>query len=116
VIEKATDAFVGSFAVIPVEGSEHMQLGYALLQPAWGKGYATELTIAGLEYVFTKTSLDTIYAYTEKANLASQKVLLKAQFRQEGSKITEGKELVQFVLAKTQYQEMQTSYLPNVSR
>src|SRR5436189_5346860 len=78
--DKLSKEFVGSFALIPVEGKDQMQLGYSLLPEHWGKGYATELTVAGLEYVFSKTAIDPIYAYTESVNLPSQRVLLKAGF------------------------------------
>ncbi|HEU4632850.1 MAG TPA: GNAT family N-acetyltransferase [Flavisolibacter sp.] len=101
--EKTSNAFVGSFAVIPVENSERIQLGYALLRPYWGKGYATELTAAGLDYVFTKTDLDVIYGYTEIANLASQKVLLKSGFHFMEEKKEGEKELVVYALRKEQY-------------
>ena len=104
--EKTSNAFVGSFAIIPVENSDRMQLGYALLPPQWGKGYATELTKAGLHYVFNQTPLDIIYGYTEKPNLNSQKVLLKSGFHffEEGS---EGeKMLVVFALRKEQYRNV----------
>src|SRR6185295_18805824 len=36
---KNPDIFVGSFAVIPVEQTTNLQLGYALLPEHWGKGY-----------------------------------------------------------------------------
>jgi RimJ/RimL family protein N-acetyltransferase len=101
--DKLTKAFVGSFAIIPVEGKEQMQLGYALLKEHWRKGYATELTVAGLHYVFTKTPLDPIYAYTEGPNISSQKVLLKAGFKPNGSYNEKGKEIVGFVLGRAEY-------------
>lgn len=102
--DKLTKEFVGSFALIPVEGKEQMQLGYALLPEHWGKGYATELSIAGLKYVFTKTSIDPVYAYTEAQNLSSQKVLLKAGFK-HGSYMDGEKEVVEFFLRKNEYFE-----------
>ncbi|HEU5165059.1 MAG TPA: GNAT family N-acetyltransferase [Chitinophagaceae bacterium] len=75
--EKATGNFVGSFAIIPIEGSNNIQLGYAFLKENWGKGFASELTKAGLDYYFKNTSADHIYAIAEKANTVSHKVLLK---------------------------------------
>jgi [ribosomal protein S5]-alanine N-acetyltransferase len=105
VIEKKSKEFVGSFAVIPVENEQHMQLGYALLPEHWKKGFATELTRAGLEYVFSRTGLDTIYAYTEKPNLASQKVLLKCGFLPYAEKLEKGKVLVSFVYHKKDYEQ-----------
>jgi [ribosomal protein S5]-alanine N-acetyltransferase len=101
--EKTSNAFVGSFALIPVENSDRMQLGYALLPPHWGKGYATELTRAGIHYVFTNTPLDIVYGYTEKPNLASQKVLLKSGFHFLEEKTEGEKMLVVFALRKEQY-------------
>jgi ribosomal-protein-alanine N-acetyltransferase len=98
-----TKDFVGSFAIIPVEGKEQMQLGYALVPEHWGKGYATELSIAGLQYVFTKTSIDPIYAYTEGHNISSQKVLLKAGFKYSGSRMEGEKEVMEFMLGKNEY-------------
>ena len=101
--DKLTKEFVGSFAMIPVEGKDQMQLGYSLLPEHWGKGYATELTIAGLHYVFTKTQINPIYAYTEERNTSSQKVLLKAGFRPNGSYKEGDKAVEGFVLEKEEY-------------
>lgn len=78
--EKASGKFVGSFAFIPVEGTENSQLGYALLKDYWGKGFATELTKEGINYVFAKTDLTEVYGITQAGNTDSQKVLLKTGF------------------------------------
>jgi len=101
--DKLSKEFVGSFAIIPVEGKNQMQLGYSLLFEHWGKGYATELTIAGLHYVFTRTQIEFIYAYTEGPNTSSQKVLLKAGFRPTGSHMEGEKQVEGFVLGKEEY-------------
>jgi ribosomal-protein-alanine N-acetyltransferase len=101
--DKLSKEFVGSFAMIPVEGKDQMQLGYSLLPEHWGKGYATELTIAGLHYVFTKTQINPIYAYAEEPNTSSQKVLLKAGFKPNGSHMEGDKAVEGFVLEKEEY-------------
>ena len=101
--EKSLGKFVGSFAIIPVENSEHIQLGYALLPKFWGRGYATELTRQGLHYLFAKTKLKVVYAITEVPNLPSQKVLIRTGFTENGI-VTEGKkELVQFSMSREEY-------------
>ena len=98
--DKATGKFVGSFAIIPIEGSEDIQLGYALLKENWGKGFASELTKSGLVYYFENTNADHIYAIAEKANIASRKVLLKNSFVPDGTKMEDGKELLKFIYRK----------------
>jgi len=98
--EKTTGKFVGSFAIIPVEGSEEIQLGYALLKEYWGKGFASELTKSGLAYYFKNTNADHIYAIAEKANVASHNVLLKNGFIHDGIKKEHGKELLKFIFQK----------------
>lgn len=95
--EKATGKFVGSFAIIPIEGSEDIQLGYALLKENWGKGFASELTKAGLDYYFKNTNADHIYAIAEEGNVASHKVLLKNLFMPDGTKKEDDKELLKFI-------------------
>ena len=90
--EKDTGRFVGSFAIIPIPGDEEkIQLGYSLLPEFWGKGFATELTVGGLNHFFTQSALPVIYGVTEALNIASQKVLLKAGFQPAGAKMEEEK-------------------------
>jgi [ribosomal protein S5]-alanine N-acetyltransferase len=87
-MEKDSNTFIGSFAIIPVETTDSkrhtdIQLGYALLKDHWGKGYATESTLAGRQYAFDVIKLPLIVAITETANVASQKVLLRSGFEQQ---------------------------------
>jgi len=82
----------------------HMQLGYSLLPKYWGKGYATELVKRGLEYIFTHTSLDEIFAVTESLNKASQHVLLKSGFNPHSTVMEGEKELFRYVFLKKDIQ------------
>ena len=75
-----TDEFVGSFALIPLVGTDQTQIGYALLKEHWGKGYASEIVEAGKTYAFQSLKLNSLAAVTEAGNVASQKVLLKNGF------------------------------------
>jgi RimJ/RimL family protein N-acetyltransferase len=79
-LEKHTNTFVGSFAFIPLENTPYTQVGYSFLKEYWGKGYATEITKAGLEYVFNVLCLAEVKAVARIENIASQKVLLKNGF------------------------------------
>jgi len=99
--EKENGTFVGSFAIINIPSKPgSLQMGYSLIPNSWGKGYATELTIAGLNYFFANEELPEVYGVTEIPNTASQKVLLKAGFKAAGTFMEEGKELLLFKYSK----------------
>jgi len=99
--EKATGRFVGSFAIIPIPSEpEKTQLGYSFIPEAWGKGYATEVSKAGLQFFLDNTDLPEIYGVTETANTASMKVLQKAGFQFHSIKMEEGKDLTIFIVRR----------------
>ena len=102
--EKQSNIFVGSFAIIPLEKTEYMQLGYSLLPPYWGKGFATELVKYGIQYIFNKTNLTEIFGVTESMNIASQNVLLKSDFTKHSTVMEGTKELFRFILSKKNFQ------------
>jgi [ribosomal protein S5]-alanine N-acetyltransferase len=96
-LEKATDTFVGSFAIIPVENLSEIQLGYALLKEFWGRGFAAESVLAGRQYAFELMKLPRIVALTETGNVGSQRVLTKCGFVQQQNIMERDKELCFFV-------------------
>lgn len=99
--EKATGRFIGSFAIIPIPSEpEKTQLGYSFIPAYWGKGLASELAIAGLQYFLDNSSIPEIYGVTETPNIASQKVLLKAGFQFYETRMEEGKELTVFIVKR----------------
>lgn len=98
--ERDTGKFVGSFAIIPIEESIDIQLGYAFLKENWGRGFASELTKEGLNYYFAKTRADHIYAIAEKDNVASHNVLLKNGFVPDGTREESEKSLLKFIYRK----------------
>lgn len=61
-----------------VEGVDEVEVGYALYQPFWGRGLATEVTRACLALGRRHLGLTAIVAVTSPANLASQHVLRKS--------------------------------------
>ncbi|HMK26062.1 MAG TPA: GNAT family N-acetyltransferase [Chitinophagaceae bacterium] len=80
--EKEGGKLIGCFVIMPIpEDIEKTQLGYSFLPEYWGKGFATEVTKAGLDYFRNQTPLTEIYAVTETPHIASQKVLLKNGFQ-----------------------------------
>ena len=92
--------FVGSFSLLSLDDTDDFHLGYALLKPFHGKGYATELVKASLSYVFKTIKKETILAITVKENLPSQKVLLNCGFVYTGIRMHDGAEVMLYELQK----------------
>lgn len=77
IIEKGTDAFVGFCGVVRPPDHDFDEIIYALAQPYWGKGYATEIASGMLDYVFSISELDKIYATINSKNEASIRMMEK---------------------------------------
>ena len=86
-VERATGACVGFHVLNHIQGETDSQVGYAWFAAAWGKGYATEMTLCLLRYGFSTLQLPVIVAITNLANTASQHVLLKAGLRRNGERL-----------------------------
>jgi ribosomal-protein-alanine N-acetyltransferase len=100
-LSKEGDEFLGSFAVIPVENSTDIQIGYALLKKNWGLGYASESVRGGLQYVFNHLKLESVLAITEVENTDSQKVLIKNGFVTDGTRDDGKRQLLQFICKRS---------------
>jgi RimJ/RimL family protein N-acetyltransferase len=85
-IERETGACIGTHLLNHIQGEAYIQVGYVLLSRYWGRGYATEMTVAILRYGFTVLALPEIDAITDRPNLASQHVLSKAGLERKGER------------------------------
>jgi RimJ/RimL family protein N-acetyltransferase len=81
--EESTGALVGrggpSWAV--VEGAECVEIGWALRQEVWGRGYATEIGRAGLDHAFSILGVEEVVAFTEVHNARSRAVMERLGMR-----------------------------------
>ncbi|QUH04280.1 GNAT family N-acetyltransferase [Saccharopolyspora erythraea] len=82
-IEKATGRFLGWFLLRPRELDEPgtVELGYRLHKAAWGRGYATEGSLALIRKGFTELGVRRVYAHTMTVNKGSRRVMEKAGLR-----------------------------------
>jgi RimJ/RimL family protein N-acetyltransferase len=85
-LERASGTCIGMHLLNHIQGESHIQVGYVLFQPYWGRGYATEMSIALLRYGFEDLRLPQITGITDLPNLASQHVLLKAGLHRHGER------------------------------
>ena len=77
--ELTRDQPVGWACLKDLDGTRNREIGYRLSRISWGKGYATELAKALVEYGFKKKRLKKIVAVTHPENIGSKKVLEKAR-------------------------------------
>jgi RimJ/RimL family protein N-acetyltransferase len=85
-LERATGACIGTHLLNHIQGETYIQVGYVLFEEYWGRGYATEMSIALLRYGFTELGLPEIFAITDLPNVASQRVLQKAGLERKGER------------------------------
>jgi RimJ/RimL family protein N-acetyltransferase len=85
-IERATGDQVGFHLLNNIQGETIIQVGYGLLKPAWGKGYATEMAAAVLRYGFQDLGLARIAGIASLPNVASQRVLAKIGLERHGER------------------------------
>jgi RimJ/RimL family protein N-acetyltransferase len=62
-----------------------LNLGYRFAVSAWGKGYATELSVESLDYGFVERGVEQIFAVVRPAHQASIRVLEKIGMQRIGS-------------------------------
>lgn len=84
-IEKSSGEFIGWSGLKLNTGEsealndrqDFIDIGYRFIPKYWGKGYATESSIATLQYGFETMNYDTIYGAADIENIGSNKVLQK---------------------------------------
>ncbi len=86
VIEKSSGDFIGWFHFRPEredswENQQEVELGYRLKQLAWGKGYATEGSLALIDQGFEKHGVMRVVASTYEENAGSRRVMEKVGMR-----------------------------------
>ncbi|RFB95781.1 GNAT family N-acetyltransferase [Rhizobium leguminosarum bv. trifolii] len=71
-------------------GSKQFELGYSLIEEAWGKGLATEAASALADWFFERRLASGFIAFTHPENIASQRVLRKIGMRERAPILIDG--------------------------
>lgn len=100
VVEKATGLAIGGGGLLELEDGPDVEVFYHLRKDRWGRGYATELTIALIAYAFAETDLPRVIGLTYPENVASQRVLVKAGMTHLGTRHAYGQDLEYFVIER----------------
>ena len=104
VISKEDNKLIGCAGLRSYQ--EIAELLYLLDEPYWGKGIATELGSAILEYGFEKLNFDRIIAVTRPENVVSRRVLEKLGMRFEKETIFFGIFVAQYTISRKEYQSI----------
>ena len=81
---KGQDEIIGNIGFNSFTADHRAFLAYALLPPYWGNGYLTEAIRLVTEFGFEKLGINRIEAEVMPGNIASERVLEKNGFVQEG--------------------------------
>jgi ribosomal-protein-alanine N-acetyltransferase len=85
IVLKENLRFVGRFQIEEWSDENHRAaVGYLLGKQYWGKGYATEVLLAVIAYLFEQTTVNRIDTFAWSENIASTRVMEKAGMRFEG--------------------------------
>ncbi len=95
--EKPRRRFAGVFALVYIPKTVEVEVGYRLMQSAWGRGLATEGARALVRYGVLELGLDRVVGLTHPANDPSKRVLMKAGLAPRGTGHYYDKELCYFV-------------------
>jgi RimJ/RimL family protein N-acetyltransferase len=84
-LERLDGQFLGYAGVMPSRPGHplgpHADIGWRLVRPAWGQGYATEAAKSALRDVFQRVQLKQVLAYTSAENVRSQAVIERLNMR-----------------------------------
>ncbi len=83
-IEKESNSFIGNCGFNKLKNSDEIEIAYLLAKNYWGKGYATEISKAALEYGINKLNLKRVVALAYPENAASINVIKKLGMKSEG--------------------------------
>ena len=81
---KASGETAGICGLVKRDGLDHPDVGYAFLEPFWGRGYASEVAAATLAYGREVLGLPAIVAITKPENAGSIAVLEKIGMKSLG--------------------------------
>lgn len=101
---KQTLSRIGFCALIHLDGTTEVEVGYRLARDNWGRGFATEAARAILRYGFEDLALDRIVAVVQPENIASQRVLEKLKLKYEKDAHYYNTEVKYYAIAREAYE------------
>jgi ribosomal-protein-alanine N-acetyltransferase len=89
---------VGWAGLQPLDGTSEIEVGYAFGKAAWGRGFATEVASAVVQWGFETRGLERIVAVASAENAGSRRVMDKLGMSYEGVRPVYGHDSVYYSL------------------
>ncbi len=93
-------AAVGWVSLVPLAGTDSVQLAYRLQRAAWGRGYASDAARQLCQYAWRELELDELVAVVWPDNQSSMRVLEKLGFKFRSRERHYGRETLVYALAR----------------
>lgn len=103
VMQREHSQLIGWCGLTFVEELEETEVAYLLDEPFWGKGIATEGTLAGLRYGFENVGLEHIIALAHVDNIASRRVMEKSGMTYVADLRLWGFELAKYIISRADH-------------
>lgn len=100
---KHSGEFIGAFGLRYRPQQNIVTIGGLFLPAYWGKGFATEATVACLNYAFKELDIETVSAYCTANNLASVAILEKLHFEKSETFEDKGNTVFIYQIEKEQW-------------
>ena len=100
---KQSGDFIGAFGLRYRPQQNIVTIGGLFLPAYWGKGYATEATVACLNYAFKELDIASVSAFCNINNLASIAILEKLGFAKTGTFEDKGNTVLIYQIEKEQW-------------
>jgi ribosomal-protein-alanine N-acetyltransferase len=97
---KAADELIGFCGLILRVGEEAPELMFGIARPWWGRGLATEASLAAVEYAFKVLGAARVTAVTDSPNVASVRVMERLGMRRVHRGIVNGADSVVYELRR----------------
>ena len=96
VISKETNELIGRAGIFDRDKQDATELGFVFEKNSWGKGIATEVLSAIMNYAREELDIKKLYAHADKDNIRSKKLLEKLGFTQTISVMIDEKSYERF--------------------
>ena len=100
IVRKEDNKFLGKCGFNYLPDNSDIELAYMLDEPYWGKGYATEIAGATLEYGLNKLGFKRVVALVYPQNSPSIRVIEKSGFKYEKEYIYKDIKMLMYAVEK----------------